>query len=91
MVVEVLELQISLDFELLMRISYNFGDLISCLRVHMPPMFVQCPHSNDGALLFAGKIMLGYWEIGESILSGEEFEFESDLSFLRPFPWACQV
>ena len=43
----------------LMRISYNFGELISCLRVHMSPIFVECPPSDGGALLFVGTKVVG--------------------------------
>ena len=31
--------------------SYNFGDLISCLGVQMPPILVEFTLSNGGALL----------------------------------------
>ena len=55
----------------LMRSSYNFGENILCLRVHMPQVFVECSQSNGGALLLAGTtvvgsggfcwILLGWW------------------------------
>ena len=54
-----------------MRSSYNFGDLISCLRVHMPQVLEECPPSNGGALLLAGNRVVGsggvdvYFWIGE--------------------------
>ena len=55
----------------LMRSSYNFGELISCLRVYMPPIFVECPISNGGALLLAGTAVVGSWALIESIFYGE--------------------
>ena len=43
----------------LMRSSYNFGEMISCLRVHMPPILVKCAPSNVGALLLYGTKLPG--------------------------------
>ena len=51
---------------ILVIISYNFGDLISCLRVHMPPILVDCPPSNGGALLLAGNRVVGFGGFGVS-------------------------
>ena len=45
---------------LLIRSSYNFGDMISCLRVQMPTIFVEFPPSNGGALLLSRNTVLGY-------------------------------
>ena len=44
---------------ILIRSSYNFVGLISFLRVHMPPIFVECPPSNGEALLSAGNTVVG--------------------------------
>ena len=43
----------------LMRSSYNFDELMSCLRVHTPPIFVECPTLNDGDILLSGTALLG--------------------------------
>ena len=58
---------------ILRRISYNFGELISCFRVHIPPVFVESPSSNGGDLLLAGITVVVYRDSGESFLSGEYF------------------
>ena len=42
----------------LMRDSYNFGDLISFLSVHMPQIFMNFPHSNSGALFLDGTTVV---------------------------------
>ena len=43
----------------LMSSSYNFGELISCFRVHIPPFFVDCQQSNGGYLLLDGTTVVG--------------------------------
>ena len=57
----------------LIRSSYNFGDMISCLRVHWPTFFVEWPPSNGGALLLSRSTVLGSLALGESFLYGEYF------------------
>ena len=59
---------------ILMRSSYNFSELISFLRVHMSPYFIECPPSNGGSLLLAGTTVKRSWDFGESILSSEELK-----------------
>ena len=58
---------------ILMRSSYNFGELISCSIVQMPPIFVECPPSNGGDLLLAGTKVVGSGGFGESLWDGEDF------------------
>ena len=48
----------------LMICSNNFGGLISCLRVHMPQIFVYFPPSNGGDIVLAGKKVVGYGGFG---------------------------
>ena len=46
-VLEVLEIQISISFEFCLDEDLiEFFELISCLRFHMPLIFVECPPSN---------------------------------------------
>ena len=54
--------------------SYNFGDMISCLRVHMPPIFVECPPSNGGSVLLVETETLGSRGFGESLWAGKYFD-----------------
>ena len=56
----------------LIRNSYDCGKLVSCLRVHISPIFIQCPHSSYGALSLVGTTLVGSWDFGESIFSDEE-------------------
>ena len=56
----------------LMRSSYNFGDLISCLRFHMPPILVECPPSNGGSLLLVGTTVVGSGGVNVSFWVGED-------------------
>ena len=56
-------------------ISYNFGELISCLRVHMQSTFVECPSYNGEDLFLTRTEVLEYWDFGEPILSVKEFDF----------------
>ena len=58
----------------LMRIEYNFGELISCLRVHMLPIFLEYPPSNSGALRLAGTKVIVSLAFGEYLWSGEDLE-----------------
>ena len=51
--------------------SDNLGGLISYFRVHMPPIFVDCPLPNGVALLLFGITLVGYGGFGESLCSGE--------------------
>ena len=72
-VVDVIELHISVDFEFCLDEDlYNFGELISFLRVHMPPVFVYFSSSNGGVFLLARTKVVGSWVFGESILYGKE-------------------
>ena len=50
----------------LMSSSSNFGELILCFRVHMPPVFVDFPLSNGGSLLLDGTTEVGSGGFGES-------------------------
>ena len=58
----------------LMRSSYNFGDLISYLRVHMPPILVEFPPSNGGSLLLVGNMVVGSVGVNASLWVGKYFE-----------------
>ena len=58
----------------LVRSSYNFGELISCLRVHMPPILVEFPPSNGGYLLLSGTAFVGSGVVDVSFWAGEYFE-----------------
>ena len=49
----------------LMRSSYNFGELISYFRAHMLPIFIDFPPSNGGSFLLAGTTVVGYRDFGE--------------------------
>ena len=74
-VLEVLEVQSSVAFELCLDEEFiEFCELISCLRVHMPPFFVYCPPSYRGAFLLTGTTVVRSCAFGESILSGVDFE-----------------
>ena len=42
----------------LMGSSFNLGELISCLRFHMPPTFVEFPTSHSGGFLLSGTSSL---------------------------------
>ena len=44
---------------ILRRSSYNFGELILCLIIHMPTLFVEYPPSNGGVLLLARTTVVG--------------------------------
>ena len=57
----------------LMRSSYNFGELISFLRVHMPPMLVGCSPSNGGSLLLVSTTLVGSGGVDVSLWVGEDF------------------
>ena len=49
LVVEVLELQSSAAFEFCLDEEFiDFFELISCLRLHMPPIFIEFSPSNGG-------------------------------------------
>ena len=58
----------------LMKSSYNFGGMISCFRFHMPPIFVDCPMTNDGSLLLAGTAVVWSGGFGKSFWVGEYFK-----------------
>ena len=59
-----------LSYVLIMS-SYNFVDLISCLRVQFPPILIECPHSSGGAVFLSGTKVSGYWDFGDYNLSRE--------------------
>ena len=48
--------------------------MISCLRSHLPPIFVDCPLSNGGALLLAGTTVVGSGGFDESFWVGDYFK-----------------
>ena len=58
----------------LMISSYNFGELVSCLRFHMPPILVKCPLYNGGALLLASTMVVGFGGVDVSFWDGENLE-----------------
>ena len=58
----------------LVKSSLNFGELISCLRVHMPPMFLEYPPYKGGAFLLSGTKVVVSWDFGKSILYGDGLE-----------------
>ena len=58
---------------ILMRILYNFCELIPCLRVHMLPIVVKCQQSNDYALILVSTTVVGSWGFGIYLWVGEEF------------------
>ena len=64
----------SLLSSVLIRSSYNFGELISCLRVHMLPILVECPPSNAVSLLLAGTTVIGSGGVYASFWVGEDLE-----------------
>ena len=50
MVIEILEIQSSVSFEFYLDEELiNLGELTSCLRFHMPPMFLEFPPFNGGS------------------------------------------
>ena len=55
-----------------MRSSYNFGELVSCLRVYMPPIFVECLPSDGGDLLLAVTTVVGSGGVDVSFWVGED-------------------
>ena len=57
-----------------MRISYNYCELISCLRVHMPTIFIDCTLSNGWALRLARTTVVGSGRFGGSFWVGEDFK-----------------
>ena len=57
----------------LMRRSYNFGELISCLRDHMPTILVYCPPSNAGSLLLDGTTVVGSLGVDVSFWVGYDY------------------
>ena len=57
-----------------MSSSYNFGELVSCLIVHTPPIFVEFPPYNGGAFLLSGTTVVGYWYFDEYFFSREGFD-----------------
>ena len=57
----------------LIRSSYNFGDVISCLRVRMPLIFVEFPSPDGVALLLVGTTVLGSVGFGDFLWYGEGF------------------
>ena len=58
----------------LTRSSLNLGELISCLKVHMTPIFIDCPTSNGGALLLSRTKVVGYGGFGEYFWVGDDFK-----------------
>ena len=58
----------------LMSSSYNFGDLISCLGVQMPPILVEFTLSNGGALLLDGTTVVRSGGFYASLWAGDNFE-----------------
>ena len=56
----------------LMRISYNFCEMISCLAVYMLPILVECPPSNGGSLLLAVATLVGSKGVDLSFWVGED-------------------
>ena len=59
---------------ILMRSSYNLGEMISCFRVHMPPIFVYYTPSNGGDHLLGGTKLIGSGSFGEYFWVGEDFK-----------------
>ena len=57
-----------------MRSSYNFGELISCFRVHMPPTCVYFQLSNGGSLLLDRTTVVGFGAFVESFSVGKYFK-----------------
>ena len=67
----------------LTRSSYNFGDLISCLRDHIPHSFVECPTSNGGYLLLVGNIVVGTEDlVNPSGMVDAKIAFQSLVTFI---------
>ena len=60
-----------------MSSSYNFGELISCLRVYMPKCLVDFSPSNGGALLLAGTMVVGSRGLNVSLWVGEGYILSS--------------
>ena len=57
-----------------MRRSYIFGELISCLRLHMSPMCLECPQYNGWSLLLSETIVVRSWDFGEYFWDGDYFD-----------------
>ena len=58
----------------LMRRSYNFGELVSCFRVHVPPILIECLLSNGVDLLLVSTTVVGFGGINLFFWAGEDFE-----------------
>ena len=59
----------------LTRSSYNFGELISCFRIHMLLICVDFPPSNGGSLLLSGTMVVGSGGFDELLWFGNYFKF----------------
>ena len=51
----------------------NFGELISCLRVHISPIFVECPPFNGVSLLLSGNNVVVSGGFDVSLWADENF------------------
>ena len=48
--------------------------MISCLRIHMPPILVEFTPYNGGSLLLARTTVVGSGGVDVSFWAGEDFE-----------------
>ena len=68
---EVLELKISVYFELCLDEEFiQFWWASIMFESPYATIFVEFPPSNGGAFFVSGTTLLGYWAFGESFLSG---------------------